>query len=81
MNTEKKIPEFGSYEEMSDFCETHDVTDYWDQTEAAEFDISPDARRRDFVPVDRDLLIRVQQIAHRRGITTAPRLNVLLEQR
>jgi hypothetical protein len=46
MSENKKIPEFENYEEMAEFWDTHDLTDYWEQTEPAEFEISPQARRR-----------------------------------
>ncbi|MCP4146123.1 MAG: hypothetical protein GY757_00095, partial [bacterium] len=78
---DKKIPEFKSYDEMADFCDTHDMGDYWDQTEPAEFEISPETRRRYMVSVDRDVLLRVQQMAQIRGITTESLVNLLLEQR
>lgn len=41
MDENKKIPEMASYEEMAEFWDAHSLADYWDQTEPAEFDISP----------------------------------------
>ena len=55
--------------------------DYWDQTEPADFDILPQARRRYLVPVDQDLLNRVHKVAHIRGLSTETLVNLLLEQR
>ncbi len=81
MNDDKKIPEFTSYAEMEEFCDTQDLGEYWDQTNSAEFEISPQARRRYLVSVDRDLLLRVRHIAQLRGITTENLVNLLLEQR
>lgn len=46
MSEDKNIPEFKSYEEMAEFWDTHSLADYWDQTEPAEFEFSPKARRR-----------------------------------
>ncbi len=60
---------------------THSLADYWDQTEPAEFEISPQARRRFIVPIDKDLLSRIQKIARSRGITSESLVNLLLEQR
>ena len=81
MSEDKKIPEFKSYEEMAEFWDTHSLADYWDQTESAEFEISPNARRHYMVPVDRDLLSRVQRIARARGLSIESLVNLLLEQR
>jgi hypothetical protein len=80
MDEDKKIPIFKSYEEMSEFWDTHDLGDYWEQTEPAEFEISPQARRRYLVSVDRNILLRIQQMARKRGLTTESLVNLLLEQ-
>jgi predicted DNA binding CopG/RHH family protein len=80
MSENKKIPEFENYEEMAEFWDTHDLTDYWEQTEPAEFEISPQARRRYLVSLDRNLLLRIQKIARIRGITTESLINLFLEQ-
>jgi hypothetical protein len=69
-----------SYEEMAEFWDTHDLGDYWEQTEPAEFEISPQARRRYLVSVDRNILLRIQQLARKRGLTTESLVNLFLEQ-
>lgn len=81
MNEDQQIPEFKSYEEMAEFCDTHSLANYWDQTEPAEFKILPKARRRYLVSVDRDLLSRIQRVAYDRGLSTESLVNLLLEQR
>ena len=81
MQNDKTIPEFSSYEEMAEFWDTHDLAEYWEQTEPAEFEIAPQARRRYLVSVDRDVLLRIQNIARIRGVTTESLVNLLLEQR
>ena len=45
MVANKQIPEMNSYAEMAEFWDSHSLADYWDQTEPAEFQIAPDARR------------------------------------
>jgi predicted DNA binding CopG/RHH family protein len=82
MNVDKQaVPKFSSYDEIAEFWETHSTADYWDQTHAVEFEIAPQARRQYLVAVDPDLLMRIQQLAQRRGITTESFVNLLLEQR
>jgi hypothetical protein len=80
MSEDKKIPEFASYEEMADFVDSHDMADYWEQTEPAQFEMSPQARRRFLVPVDRDLILKIQKMARLRGLTTESLVNLFLEQ-
>lgn len=75
------IPEMKSYEEIAEFWDTHSIADYWDQTEPAKFEISPDVRRRFVVAVDPDVLARIQRLAHSRGLSTESLVNLLLEQR
>jgi predicted DNA binding CopG/RHH family protein len=65
---------------MAEFWDTHDLADYWEQTEPAEFEVSPRARRRYLVSLDRNLLERIQNMARIRGISTESLVNLLLEQ-
>ena len=81
MSKDKNIPQFKSYEEMAEFWDTHSLSDYWDQTEPADFEIANQLRHRSLVPVDRELLNRAQQIARTRGVSTESLVNLLLEQR
>jgi hypothetical protein len=81
MISDKQIPVMRSYEEMAEFWDTHSLADYWDETEPAEFEISPNARRCYLVAVDPDLLRRLRTVAQRRGLSTESLVNLLLEQR
>lgn len=75
------VPDLSSYEEIADFWDTHSVADYWDETEPAEFELDPNARRRYLVALDRNLLTRAQRLALERGLSTESMINLLLEQR
>lgn len=81
MTNKKQIPEMKSYEEIGEFWDTHSLADYWEQTEEASFDISSQARRRYLVAIDPSLLLRIQTLAQRRGLSTESFVNLLLEQR
>lgn len=81
MSENKTIPKMNDYEEIAEFWDTHSLADYWDQTEPAEFEISPELRRRYLVAVEPDLLARVRQAARARGVSTESLVNLLLEQR
>lgn len=80
MIKDKKIPAFTNYEEIAEFWDSHDLADYWEQTEPAEFEFSPQARRRYIVSLDRNLLERIRDMARIRGISTESLVNLLLEQ-
>jgi hypothetical protein len=77
----KTIPDLSSYDEIADFWDTHSVADYWDETEPAEFEVDPNARRRYLVALDHELLTRVRRLALERGLSTESMVNLLLEQR
>ena len=81
MPDDKQIPPYDSYEEMAEFWDTHSLTDYWDQTEPATFEVAPEAWRRYLVAVDREVLARVQRLAWTRGVSIESLVNLLLEQR
>ena len=81
MHDDKQIPSCNSYEEMAEFWDAHSLADYWDQTEPADFEIAPEARRRYLVAVDREVLARVQRLARMRGVSSESLVNLLLEQR
>jgi hypothetical protein len=77
----KQIPVMTNYEEIAEFWETHSLADYWDQTEPASFELSPELHSRYLVAVEPDLLNRVRQAARARGVSTESLVNLLLEQR
>ena len=81
MHDDKRIPAFTNYEDMAEFWDTHSLADSWDQTEPADFEITPEARRRYLVAVDREVLARVQRLARMRGVSSESLVNLLLEQR
>ena len=66
MKEVKEIPELQSYEEMAAFWDTHSLADYGDDTEPAEFEISPYAKGRYLVAIEQNLLVRARKIAHTR---------------
>ena len=69
------------YREISEYWDENSLADHWEQTEPAEFEISPNARRRYLVAIDPILLSRVQDLAKIRGLSTESLVNLLLEQR
>ena len=73
--------EIDEYVALGEFWDTHSLADAWDDTEAADLEFAPMLGRRMLVPVDPDLLLRVQRAAQKRGLSTESLVNLLLEQR
>ncbi len=80
MNDIREMPPVGSLEAIANFWDTHSLADYWDQTEPAEFEFDPNARHHYLVAVDPELLLRVQQVARRKGLQTESLINLWLLQ-
>ena len=68
-------------EEIAEFWDTHSLADTWDDTEAADVEFAPVLGRHMLVPVDPDLLLRVQRAAQKRGLSLESLVNLSLEQR
>jgi hypothetical protein len=69
-----------SYLEIGEFWDTHDLSEYWDQTKAvrAEVDIQSEAV---YYPVDRQLSATLNSIAKKRGVSPETLLNVWLKEK
>lgn len=81
MNADKPIPPTDSLEAIAEFWDTHSLADYWDQTEPAEFEFDPQAKRRYLVAIDPDVLVRVRTVARQKGLQTESLINLWLEQK
>lgn len=70
---QSQIPVFGSIEEQAEFWDTHDSTDFEDEFEPVEFEISPDFHSRFVVDVDfdRETWNRLRDFARRHDVRLA----------
>ena len=74
------IPEhFETLEAAGDFWDTHDLVDYWDQTEEVEFTVDLCGRHY-LIALEPDLARRLAAEAKRRGISTETLTNLWLNQ-
>ena len=68
-----------NYDELSEFWDTHSVADCWNETEKADFDLSPSLRHKHVVAIDPELLNSAHKMAYTRGISTESMINIMLE--
>jgi predicted DNA binding CopG/RHH family protein len=80
MSDNKPVPPTDSLDAIAEFWDTHSLADYWDETEPAEFQFDPKARRHYLVAIDPDLLTRIREVAQRKGLHTESLINLWLEQ-
>ena len=76
MNAGKSsISKASSYDEMGDFWDRHDTSDYWKEVPSAEFDVDAKSRAI-YYPLDMALAQEMRAIAKQMGVSPS----VLLEQ-
>lgn len=72
--------EFASVQEAAEFWDSHDLTDYEDQTREVDFEV--DLGRRVFLmALEPELAKKVAAYAHRQGISTETLVNLWLGQK
>lgn len=71
------ISQAQSYKEMGEFWDTHDLTDYWELTEPAEFEVELDSRTT-YYALDSTLSEKIVELARRRGVSAQTLLNLLV---
>ena len=69
-----------SYKEIGEFWDTHDLTDYWDQTEPVEFRVNIQAEAM-LYRLESDLSYRMSVIAQKKGVSPETLLNMWILQR
>ena len=68
MNAGKSsISNASSYEEMGNFWDTHDASDYWDEVPSTEFDTDVKSRAI-YYPLEMSLAMEMRAIAKSRGL-------------
>lgn len=69
-----------SYKEIGEFWNTHDLADYWEKTETAEFEVDIQSEVT-YYAVDKELAAKVQALAKRRGVSADTLLNLWIQER
>jgi hypothetical protein len=69
-----------SYEELSEYWDTHSLADHWDETSPAEFEL--DIRSSTlYFPVDRKLASKLRAVASEHGVSAETLLNLWLQEK
>ena len=69
------ISKADSYEKIGKFWDTHDVTDFWEQTKEVEFEVEIESQKTYF-PVETSLSTKMSAIAKEHGVSTETLLNL-----
>jgi hypothetical protein len=69
-----------SYAELGEFWDTHDLTEFWEQTKPAEFEV--DIRSEvTYYALDNSLSAEVRALAERRGVASETLLNLWVQEK
>jgi hypothetical protein len=74
------ISQAKSYQEIGEFWDTHDVTDYWEETEPVEFEVDIRSEVR-YCPLERTLVDQVNEIAWQRGVSVETLVNLWIQEK
>lgn len=73
-------PHFQSVTEAAEFWDSHDLTDYWDLTREASFEV--DIQRRVFLTaLEPSLAKKLTECARKQGVSTETLINVWLTEK
>ena len=74
------ISKVTSMEEIGEYWDNHNLTDHWDETKPAEFEVDIQSEVT-YYAVDNELSQKVQAYAKRRGISPDTLLNLWLQEK
>lgn len=69
-----------TYEEMGEFWDTHDLTDYWDLTTPAEFTVDIKSETI-YYSLESSLDSKIQAVAEKHGISSETLLNLWVQEK
>lgn len=74
------LSEAQSYKEIGEFWDNHNLTDYWDETKAVEFEVEIESEATYF-PVETGLSARLVSLAKQRGVSPETLLNLWIQEK
>jgi hypothetical protein len=81
MNESKStISQASSYKEIGDFWDTHDLADYWDQTEPVDFEVGIQSEVT-YYALDKKLSQMLSEVAEERGVSAETLLNLWVQEK
>ncbi|MDI6770075.1 MAG: CopG family antitoxin [Anaerolineales bacterium] len=69
-----------SYREMGEFWDTHDLSDYWDQTHPVEFEIDIQSEIM-YYPLEVTLSDKMRSVAEQRGVSPETLINLWVQEK
>lgn len=70
----------GSYQEIAEFWDTHDLAEYWDQTKPVELEVDLQSEAT-YYPVENALSKKIRKAARKRGVSPETLLNLWVKEK
>ncbi|MEK6303539.1 MAG: CopG family antitoxin [Acidobacteriota bacterium] len=70
----------GSYQEIAEFWDTHDLAEHWDKTKPAEFEVDIQSETT-YYPVENALSKKIRTAARKRGVSPETLLNLWVKEK
>ena len=81
MDTNKSlISQAQTYQETGNFWDTHDIADYWEDTEQVEFEVDIRSEVR-YCALERALVNQVSEIAWQKGVSVETLVNLWIQEK
>jgi len=74
------ISKKSSYQEIGEFWDTHDLSEFWEQTKSVKFEVDIQIQRI-YYPVDSKLSESILELARKRGISAETLINLWLSEK
>jgi len=74
------ISKVKSYKEIGEFWDTHDLSDFWDQTKRVKFEVGIESEIT-YYSLDKKLSEKVQSIAQERGVSPDTLINLWVQEK
>jgi len=78
--SKSSISKAQSYKEIGEFWDTHDLAEYWEQTQPVEFELDIQSEVT-YYPLDATLSSKVRSIAKQRGVSPETLLNLWVQEK
>jgi predicted HicB family RNase H-like nuclease len=78
--SKSSISKAQSYQEIGEFWDTHDLDEYWEQTDPAEFDVNIQSEMT-YYRVDSQLSAKINLVAKQRGVSPETLLNLWVQEK
>jgi len=74
------ISKKSSYQEIGEFWNTHDLSEFWDQTKPVKFEVDIQTQRM-YYPIDSELSDYILELTRKRGISPETLINLWISEK